>query len=44
MHAQLDSKVMCKGPKKKKKHLIFMKFGVKKFTLKSEESNCCMAN
>jgi hypothetical protein len=31
MYAQLDLKVMCKRSKKK---VIFMNFGVKKFTVK----------
>jgi hypothetical protein len=36
MYAQLDLEVRCKRPKKKKKnHLIFINFGVKKFTLKN---------
>jgi hypothetical protein len=31
MCVQLDLKVMCKNPKKKEDHLIFMNFGTKKF-------------
>jgi hypothetical protein len=34
MYAQLDLEVRCKRPKKKKDHVIFIDFGVKKFTLK----------
>jgi hypothetical protein len=38
MYAQLDLEVRCKSPKKKKKnHLIFINFGVKKFTLKNTQ-------
>jgi hypothetical protein len=35
MYAQLDLEVMCKRPKKREDHLIFINFGVKKFTLKN---------
>jgi hypothetical protein len=36
MYAQLDLEVRCKRPKKKREdHLIFINFGVKKFTLKN---------
>jgi hypothetical protein len=34
MYAQLDLEVRCKRPKKREEHLIFIHFGVKKFTLK----------
>jgi hypothetical protein len=35
MYAQLDLEVRCKRPKKREDHLIFINFGVKKFTLKN---------
>jgi hypothetical protein len=35
MYAQLDLEVRCKSPKKREEHLIFINFGVKKFTLKN---------
>jgi hypothetical protein len=35
MYAQLDLEVRCKRPKKRKDHIIFIDFGVKKFTLKN---------
>jgi hypothetical protein len=36
MYAQLDLEVRCKRPKKKKDHVIFINFGVKKkFILKN---------
>jgi hypothetical protein len=35
MYAQLDLEVKYKRPKKKEDHLIFINFGVKKFTLKN---------
>jgi hypothetical protein len=35
MHAQLDLEIRCKRPKIREVHLIFMNFGVKKFTLKN---------
>jgi hypothetical protein len=31
----IDLEVRCKRPKKKKDHLIYINFGVKKFTLKN---------
>jgi hypothetical protein len=34
MYAQLDLEVRCKRPKKREGHVIFINFGVKKFTLK----------
>ena len=34
MCAQFDLDVMCKRPKKKKDHLVFMVFGLKKFIVK----------
>jgi hypothetical protein len=33
MYIKLDLEVICKKPKKKEDHLIFMNFGVKKFTV-----------
>jgi hypothetical protein len=35
MYAQLDLEVRCKKSKKKGRPLIFINFGVKKFTLKN---------
>jgi hypothetical protein len=35
MYAQLDLEVRCKDPKKREDHVIFINFGVKKFTLKN---------
>jgi hypothetical protein len=35
MCAQLDLKVMCKRPKKREDPIIFINFGVKKFTIKN---------
>jgi hypothetical protein len=37
MYAQLDLEVRCKSPKKRKDHLIFINFGVKKFTVKNTQ-------
>jgi hypothetical protein len=37
MYAQVDLEVRCKRSKKKKDHLIFINFGVKKFTLKNAQ-------
>jgi hypothetical protein len=37
MCAQLDLEVRCKRPKKREDHLIFINFGVKKFTVKSTQ-------
>jgi hypothetical protein len=37
MYAPLDLKVRCKRPKKREDHLIFINFGVKKFTLKNTQ-------
>jgi hypothetical protein len=37
MYAQLDLEVRSKRPKKKKKHLIFINFRVKKFTLNNSQ-------
>jgi hypothetical protein len=37
MCAQLDLEVRCKRPKKREDHLIFINFGVKKFTLKNTQ-------
>jgi hypothetical protein len=34
MCAQLDLEVIAKDPKKREDHLIFINFGVKKFTIK----------
>jgi hypothetical protein len=39
MCAQLDLKVMCKSFKEKEDHLIFMNFGMKKFTVKNTLKN-----
>jgi hypothetical protein len=35
MYAQLDLEVRCRRPKKRECHLIFINFGVKKFTVKN---------
>jgi hypothetical protein len=36
MYAKLDLEVRCaKDPKKKEDHLVFINFGVKKFTLET---------
>jgi hypothetical protein len=35
MYAQLDLEVRCKRPQKREDHLIFINFGVKKFTVKN---------
>jgi hypothetical protein len=35
--AQLDLEVNCKRSKNKKDHLIFINFGVKKFTVKNTQ-------
>jgi hypothetical protein len=35
MYAQLDLEVMCKRLKKSEHYLIFINFGVKKFTIKN---------
>jgi hypothetical protein len=37
MYAQLDLEVRCKRPKKREDLLIFINFGVKKFTLKKAQ-------
>jgi hypothetical protein len=37
MYAQLDLEVICKRPKKGEDHLIFINFGVKKFTQKNTQ-------
>jgi hypothetical protein len=37
MYAQLDLEVRCKRPPKKKNHLIFINFGVKKFIVKNTQ-------
>jgi hypothetical protein len=37
MYAQLDLEVRSKRPKKREDHLIFINFGVKKFTLKNTQ-------
>ena len=37
MYAQLDLEVRYKRPKKKKDHLIFINFGIEKFTIKNIE-------
>jgi hypothetical protein len=37
MCAKLDLEVSCKRPKKIEVHLIFINFGVKKFTLKNTQ-------
>jgi hypothetical protein len=39
MCAQLDLEVMCKRSKIRKDHLIFINFGVKKFTIKNIQKN-----
>jgi hypothetical protein len=39
MYVQLGLEVKCKRPKKKEDHLIFINFGVKKFTLKNTQKN-----
>jgi hypothetical protein len=39
MCAQLDLEVMAKDPKKREDHLIFINFGVKKFTIKTSKKN-----
>jgi hypothetical protein len=35
MYAQLDLEVSAKDPKNREDHLIFINFGVKKFTIKN---------
>jgi hypothetical protein len=37
MYAQLDLEVRCERPQKREEHLIFINFGVKKFTLKNTQ-------
>jgi hypothetical protein len=37
MYAQLDLKMRYKRPQKKKDHLIFIKFGIKKFIEKNNQ-------
>jgi hypothetical protein len=39
MCTQLDLEVMCKRPKKRKDHLIFINFGVKMFIVKKHPKN-----
>jgi hypothetical protein len=40
--AQLDLEVMCKRPKKRQDHLIFINFGIKKFTIKNIKKGTLM--
>jgi hypothetical protein len=39
MCAQLDLEVMCKRPKKREDHLIFINFGVKHLNVKNTQKN-----
>jgi hypothetical protein len=39
MCAQLDLEVMCKRPKKRKDHIIFINFGIKKFAVENAQKN-----